>query len=118
MMDMGFMPQIRRILEVIPRKRQNVLFSATMPERVTQLSEEFLEFPVRVEVSPPARTASTVTQTLYQVPNLLTKINLLHFLLHRDADTMTRVLLFARTKETPTRLLIFWSARLPWARCA
>ena len=45
MMDMGFMPQIRKILEVIPVKRQNLLFSATMPERVIELSEEFLEFP-------------------------------------------------------------------------
>ena len=52
MMDMGFMPQIRRILEVIPTKRQNVLFSATMPDKVATLSEEFLEFPVRVEVTP------------------------------------------------------------------
>ena len=43
MMDMGFMPQIRKILEVIPVKRQNLLFSATMPEKVMQLSEELLE---------------------------------------------------------------------------
>ncbi len=43
MMDMGFMPQIRKILEVIPVKRQNLLFSATMPPRVIQLTEEILE---------------------------------------------------------------------------
>ena len=113
MMDMGFMPQIRRILEVIPRKRQNVLFSATMPERVTVLSEEFLEFPVRVEVSPPAKTASTVSQVLYEAPNLLTKINLLHFLLHRDQDTMTRVLLFARTKEHADQVAHFLERKAP-----
>ena len=113
MMDMGFMPQIRRILEVIPRKRQNVLFSATMPERVTVLSEEFLEFPVRVEVSPPAQTASTVSQTLYQVPNLLTKINLLHHLLHTNQDTMTRVLLFARTKEHADQVAHFLERKAP-----
>ena len=113
MMDMGFMPQIRRILEIIPRKRQNVLFSATMPERVTVLSEEFLEFPVRVEVTPPAQTASTVTQTLYQAPNLLTKINLLHFLLHRDQETMTRVLLFTRTKEHADQVAHFLERKAP-----
>jgi len=113
MMDMGFMPQIRRILEIIPRKRQNVLFSATMPERVTQLSEEFLEFPVRVEVSPPAQTASTVEQTLYEAPNLLTKINLLHFLLHRDAAHMTRVLLFCRTKEHADQVAHFLERKAP-----
>ncbi|MBF9142383.1 DEAD/DEAH box helicase [Hymenobacter properus] len=113
MMDMGFMPQIRRILEIIPRKRQNALFSATMPERVTRLSEEFLEFPVRVEVTPPAQTASTVSQTLYEVPNLLTKINLLHFLLHRDAATMTRVLLFTRTKEHADQVAHFLDRKAP-----
>ena len=113
MMDMGFMPQIRRILEIIPRKRQNALFSATMPDRVTTLSEEFLEFPVRVEVSPPAKTASTVSQVLYAVPNLLTKINLLHFLLHRDRDTMTRVLLFCRTKQHADQVAHFLERKAP-----
>ncbi|RYY19072.1 MAG: DEAD/DEAH box helicase, partial [Cytophagaceae bacterium] len=113
MMDMGFMPQIRRILEIIPRKRQNVLFSATMPERVTLLSEEFLEFPMRVEVTPPAQPAQTITQSLYEVPNLATKINLLHHLLHRDADEMTRVLLFTRTKENADQVAAFLSRKAP-----
>jgi len=113
MMDMGFMPQIRRILEIIPRKRQTVLLSATMPERVTVLSEEFLEFPVRVEVTPPARPAQTVSQYLYQVPNLLTKINLLNFLLHRDAEQFTRVLIFTRTKEHADQVAHFLDRKAP-----
>ncbi|SMB87305.1 DEAD/DEAH box helicase domain protein [Hymenobacter roseosalivarius DSM 11622] len=98
MMDMGFMPQIRRILEVIPNKRQNVLFSATMPDKVATLSEEFLEFPVRVEVTPSATSAQNVSQTMYQVPNLLTKINLLGHLV-RDEEVFNRVMIFCRTKE-------------------
>ncbi|QDA59645.1 DEAD/DEAH box helicase [Hymenobacter jejuensis] len=98
MMDMGFMPQIRRILEVIPRKRQNVLFSATMPDKVATLSEEFLEFPVRVEVTPAATSAQNVSQALYEVPNLLTKINLLGYLV-RDEQEFNRVMIFCRTKE-------------------
>src|SRR5690606_34759235 len=73
MMDMGFMPQIRKILEVIPRRRQNLLFSATMPEKVVKLSEEFLEFPQRVEVAPQATTLETIEQRLYRVPNLKSK---------------------------------------------
>jgi len=113
MMDMGFMPQIRRILEIIPRKRQNVLFSATMPERVTQLSEEFLEFPMRVEVTPPAQPAQTITQSLYEVPNLATKINLLNYLLHRDSAEMTRVLLFTRTKENADQVAAFLNRKAP-----
>ncbi|WP_114781933.1 DEAD/DEAH box helicase [Botryobacter ruber] len=98
MMDMGFMPQIRQILEVIPRKRQNLLFSATMPEKVVQLSEEFLEFPMRVEVTPQATPVETVSQVLYQVPNLRTKIAMLEYLL-QDAEEFNRVIIFTRSKR-------------------
>ncbi|MBB6612987.1 DEAD/DEAH box helicase [Pontibacter sp. Tf4] len=98
MMDMGFMPQIRQLLEVIPRKRQNLLFSATMPDKVIQLSEEFLEFPTRVEVTPQATPVETVTQTLYRVPNIRTKIALLEHLI-QDNDTFNRVIIFTRSKK-------------------
>lgn len=98
MMDMGFMPQIRKILEVIPVKRQNLLFSATMPEKVVKLSEEFLEFPEVVEVAPQATTIDTIDQQLYLVPNMRTKINLLEHLLKKDE--FKRVLIFTRTKGT------------------
>ncbi|MCS6823179.1 MAG: DEAD/DEAH box helicase [Cytophagaceae bacterium] len=98
MMDMGFMPQIRKLLEVLPRKRQNLLFSATMPPKVITLSEEFLEFPMRIEVTPQATTAKTVDQVLYHVPNLKTKINLLQYLLNKE-DEFTRVIVFVRTKK-------------------
>ena len=96
MMDMGFMPQIRKILEVIPRKRQNLLFSATMPEKVVTLSEEFLEFPETVEVAPQATTAETIDQVAYEVPNLKTKINFLSQLL--EDDEFNRVIIFTKTK--------------------
>jgi len=76
MMDMGFMPQIRSILEVIPVKRQNLLFSATFGGRIEKLAHEFLEFPERVEVTPQATTAETIGQVKYLVPNIKTKINL------------------------------------------
>ncbi|WP_347157089.1 DEAD/DEAH box helicase [Pontibacter chitinilyticus] len=98
MMDMGFMPQIRQLLEVIPRKRQNLLFSATMPDKVVQLSEEFLEFPTRVEVTPQATPVETVSQVLYQVPNLRTKIELLEYLI-QDAAALNRVIIFTRSKK-------------------
>jgi ATP-dependent RNA helicase RhlE len=99
MMDMGFMPQLRRILEVIPsRKRQNLLFSATMPQRVVELSHEFLEFPMKIEVSPQSMVAETINQQLYLVPNLKTKINLLLHLLSRDEHNH-RILVFTRTKK-------------------
>ena len=102
MMDMGFMPQIRKILEVIPVKRQNLLFSATMPDKVLKLSEEFLEFPETVEVAPQATTIDTIDQEYYQVPNLKTKINFVEYLL-KD-DSLTRVIIFTRTKQTADNL--------------
>lgn len=98
MMDMGFMPQIRKLLEVIPRKRQNMLFSATFSGKVENLSYEFLEFPTRIEVTPQATAAEMVTQTLYEVPNFRTKINLLSYLLE-DREAFNRVLVFTRSRE-------------------
>jgi ATP-dependent RNA helicase RhlE len=98
MMDMGFMPQIRRMLEVLPRKRQNLLFSATMPEKVVKLSEEFLEHALHIEVTPQATPVETVTQILYKVPNLRTKINVLAHLL-KDEQQLNKVIIFAKTKH-------------------
>ena len=97
-MDMGFMPQIRKILEVLPRKKQNLLFSATFNEKVERLSAEFLEFPLKVEVTPQATPAKQVEQWRYDVPNLKTKINLLEHLL-TDRETFHRVMIFTRKKE-------------------
>lgn len=97
MMDMGFMPQIRKLLEILPRKRQNLLFSATLPEKVVKLSEEFLEFPTRIEITPQATPVDTVTQILYHVPNLRTKINLLCELLLNEEE-FKKVIIFCRTR--------------------
>lgn len=102
MMDMGFMPQIRKILEVIPVKRQNLLFSATMPERVLSLSGEFLEFPERIEVAPQATTIETIDQVFYEIPNIKTKINFVEYLL--QTEKFTRVLIFTKTKQTADNL--------------
>jgi ATP-dependent RNA helicase RhlE len=98
MMDMGFMRQLRKIFEVIPGKRQNLLFSATFSARIESLSREFLEFPVKIEVTPQATTASQVEQELYLVPNLKTKINFLEYLLLQKEE-FNRVMIFTRTKE-------------------
>ncbi len=97
MMDMGFMFQLRKIIGVIPRKRQNLLFSATFPAKVEELSADFLEFPVKIEVTPQATTARQVEQELYHLPNLKTKINFLEYLL-KNAEEFNRVMIFVRTK--------------------
>ncbi len=97
MMDMGFMPQIRNLLEVIPNKRQNVLMSATMPNRVMRLADEFLLFPVRVEATPDHATAANVEQVVYETPNRKTKLNLILYLLSARPE-MERVFLFVKTR--------------------
>src|ERR1700743_2353506 len=99
MMDMGFMPQINRILEVVPRKRQNLLFSATMSDKIHQLAGNFLESPTVIEVSPQATPAQTVTQRLYHVPNIKTKINLLKVLL-AEPDDIKKLMIFCKTRVT------------------
>ncbi|MCH7401257.1 DEAD/DEAH box helicase [Belliella kenyensis] len=97
MLDMGFMPQIRAILEVIPTKRQNLLFSATFSSRVENLSTEFLEFPEKIEISAQATTAETIKQTKFMVPNIKTKINLLEHILIDEA--VKRVIVFTKSRK-------------------
>ncbi len=98
MLDMGFIPQIRNFLEVLPVKRQNLLFSATFNEKVETMSHEFLDFPERVEVAPSATPAELIDQYYYSVPNFQTKLNLINYLL-RDEETYSRVIVFVGTKE-------------------
>lgn len=105
MMDMGFMPQIRSILEVIPNKRQNLLFSATFSGRIEHLAAEFLEFPERVEVAPSATTAETIAQVKYTVPNIKTKINLLANLLQNEE--ISRAMIFTRSRKNAEAVYSF-----------
>src|SRR5690606_14015573 len=97
MMDMGFIGKIHRILEIVPRKRQNLLFSATMSELVRKIAGDFLAFPTVIEVTEQATPAKTVTQALYKVPNLKTKLNLLQHLL-KDDESFHRIIIFCKTK--------------------
>ena len=98
MLDMGFMPQLNKLFEVIPPKRQNLLFSATFSESIETMSHEFLTFPQRVEVAPSATPVDKVTQYFYRVPNFRTKLNFLKQLLTNEEE-FKRVLVFCRTKE-------------------
>ena len=103
MMDMGFMPQLRDILEVVPNKRQNLLFSATFPQRVERLADEFLLWPTRIEVTPEGTPVKSVAQYITRVPNVQTKINaVLQWLTDTHPDS--RALLFVRTKEDAKRV--------------
>jgi len=110
MMDMGFIGKLHRILEVVPRKRQNLLFSATMGELVHKIAGDFLAFPTIVEVTEQATPAQTVTQVLYYVPNLKTKINLLQHLL-KDDEALHRLIVFCKTKAVADQVFHFLERR-------
>jgi len=97
MLDMGFLGQIRGILEVIPVKRQNMLFSATFSGKIEKLSFDFLEFPEKVEIAIQATTAETIQQVKYLVPNIKTKINLLMHLL--ESQDFKRVMIFTKSRK-------------------
>lgn len=111
MMDMGFLPQIRAILEIIPVKRQNLLFSATFSQRVETISHEFLEFPEKIEIAPQATTADTVAQVKYHVPNIKTKIKLLEYLL--QDEKIIRAMVFTRSKLNAEAVLRVLGKKFP-----
>jgi ATP-dependent RNA helicase RhlE len=102
MLDMGFLPDVRRILQRLPRDRQTMLFSATMPPEIVKLSREFLSDPRMVQVEERTVAAVGVSHLALPVPSHL-KTDLLTELL-RD-EMMTSVLVFARTKHRADNLV-------------
>ncbi|MDB4584205.1 DEAD/DEAH box helicase [Draconibacterium sp.] len=98
MLDMGFMPQLRQLQEIIPARKQNLLFSATFSESIEKLAEEFLDYYEKMEIAPSATPVELVTQKAYKVPNYRTKLNLLKHLLE-DEEKFTRVVIFVKTKD-------------------
>lgn len=94
MLDMGFAPQLTKILQTIPRERQTMLFSATMPSQIVRMAQSYMKFPVRVEVAPPGTILKEITQELFFVSKEMKSL-LLEKLLQEYRGS---VLVFARTK--------------------
>lgn len=101
MLDMGFLPDIKRILKQIPKKRQTMLFSATFPKEIEQLAAQTLHHPKRVAIGI-VQPAYTVDHTLYPVPHHLKKQLLIRLL---DQTNTGAVLVFTRTKHRARNLL-------------
>jgi len=101
MLDMGFLPDIRRVLRHVPAKRQTLFFSATMPPPIIALTRELLSDPATIDVERQAVPVADVTQTVYPVPQRL-KPTLLVTLLERRV--IEDVLVFTRTKHRAERL--------------
>ncbi len=96
MLDMGFIHDVKRIIKLIPAKRQTLFFSATMPESIMSLANSILTNPKRVEVTPASTTAETVNQELFYVDTEKKKELLIYTLQNSKADS---VLVFTRTKH-------------------
>jgi ATP-dependent RNA helicase RhlE len=101
MLDMGFLPSIRRIVKALPRDRQTLLFSATLSREIEELTREFQRSPKKVEIGRRSNPADTVTQLVYEVPKHLKPGLLAHLL--ADAN-MGSVLVFTRTKHGADRV--------------
>ncbi len=101
MLDMGVQPQIQKIFHALPRERQTMLFSATMPPEIMRMASAYMKLPVRVEIAPTGTTVERVTQELFIVPNDQ-KIRLFRKLLETYNGS---TLVFARTKHGAKRIV-------------
>lgn len=101
MLDMGFLPDIRRVLKHLPRERQTLLFSATMPPQIAELAREMLRNPVTLNIERQAAPATGITHAAYGVPQTLKSPLLLHLL---RTGEMQSVVAFTRTKHRANRL--------------
>jgi ATP-dependent RNA helicase RhlE len=102
MLDMGFAPQLNRIVEQIPPYRQTLLFSATMPPEVEALARKYLRKPIVVQVGRRSEAANTVTHAVYPVPRDRKSALLVELL---KAESMDSVLIFSRTKHGADRIV-------------
>ncbi len=100
MLDMGFQPQVERILKTVPKDRQTMLFSATMPESILKLTTSYLKLPTRIEIAPQGTAADRVSQELFIVRQDAKERLLMHIL---EAHAGS-VLLFIRTKHQARKL--------------
>ncbi len=98
MLNLGFRTQLKNIIDLLPLKRQSLLFSATITEEVEALIEDYFNNPLKVEAAPTGTPLKNIAQLGYNVPNFNTKVNFLEHLLETD-KAMTKVLIFAGSKR-------------------
>ncbi len=105
MLNLGFRTQLKNILDLLPTKRQSLLFSATITGEVESLMNDFFISPIMLEAAPTGTPLENISQIGYAVPNFYTKVNLLKLLLASD-EAMTKVLVFIATKKMADELYI------------
>lgn len=98
MLDLGFIFQLTNIFDLLPEKRQNIMFSATMTTEVDDLITDFFMFPEKITIAPSGKPLENITQTKYQLPNFYSKINLVkHFL--KQKEVFKKVVIFSPNKK-------------------
>ena len=102
MLDMGFIHDLRKISQVIPKSRQTFLFSATMPKLMNEIANSYLQSPIRIEVSPPGKAADKVTQEVHFIAKAEKKALLIELLEEHKGE---RALVFGRTKHGCEKLM-------------
>ncbi len=101
MLDMGFLPDVRKIMKVLSEDCQTLLFSATLPKEIENLVTEFLHDPAQVNITPPTKTADTVEQYLFFIPKAQKQEMLQHILVDKSCE---RVIVFSKTKFGAERI--------------
>ncbi|WP_341843565.1 DEAD/DEAH box helicase [Chitinophaga caseinilytica] len=114
MLNLGFRPQLTRVLDMLPVRRQNLMFSATMTPEVDAIIHDFFHNPTVIEAAPAGTPLANIRQTVYHVPNFNTKVNLLEYLLLNRPD-MSKVLVFASTKALADELYEKMAEHMPGA---
>lgn len=104
MLDMGFIHDVKKVIALLPKKRQTLLFSATMPEEIQALTKKILYKPVTVEVTPVSSTVDTIDASLYYVDQANKRQLLAYLLKHEDVSS---TLVFTRTKHGADRVAKF-----------
>jgi len=102
MLDMGFLPDVRKVIAAVPHKRQTLMFSATMPKDIQKLADAILNNPIQVAVTPPATTVELTTQSVYFVEKGQKNALLQHIL---SDPAVSRVLVFTRTKHGANKVV-------------
>ncbi|OFY47984.1 MAG: DEAD/DEAH box helicase [Bacteroidetes bacterium GWF2_41_31] len=103
MFNLGFRPQVMSIMEILPEKRQNIMFSATLTREVETVINTFFNHPEQVVIAPHGTPLDQIVQQAYDVPNFYTKVNLIKHLLATDSS-MEKVLVFTGSKRLADRL--------------
>lgn len=116
MLDLGFRFQLLNIFDLLPQRRQNIMFSATMTEDVEALIDDFFIAPHKIAIAVSGTPLDNIQQTSYDVPNFYTKVNLLNYLLF-DKSEFSKVLVFAPNKRNADRLFDCVAEEFPSQAC-